>query len=98
MENNRAKVLNNATPFEIRLDVLKMANEMLTTEKMIERSNFQSQMSVLSSTDIAKAAELATLSAPKMYSVDDVVARASTLYSFVTSKSGTVTPREDENK
>jgi hypothetical protein len=63
--------------YEIRLDVLKIAQEMLDKEIQVEMENTKT----LKSMGHLKAIQL-----PKMYSEDDLKVRASSLYQFVASK------------
>lgn len=75
----------NKTPFEVRLDILKMAQEMLDREKDIEQQKFCAKLDTLraSSASIDDINQFIDGNSPKMYEPGDVVARSSALYSFV---------------
>lgn len=75
----------NKTPFEIRLDVLKMAQDMLEREHQIEENKFFAKLETLrasnTSADVINA--YIDSNSPKMYEPSEVVDRSSTLYAFV---------------
>ena len=79
------KMQGNKTPFEVRLDILKMAQEMLNQEKRIEENKYYAKLETLrtsnSSVDTINA--FIDTYAPKMYDPSEVVARSSALYAFV---------------
>lgn len=75
----------NKTPYEVRLDILKMAQEMLNNEKRIEENTFFAKLETLRASN-TPADEINTFidtNKPKMYEPSEVVARSSALYSFV---------------
>ena len=74
------------TPFEIRLDVLKMAQEMLDKEKSLEEIAYLANIEALKTTNISAVANYITTNQPRGYTSEDVVSRSQTLYSFVTDK------------
>jgi len=76
----------NKTPFEIRLDVLKMAQEMLDKEKSLEQTAYIAQINVLKDTNIGAVSDYITSNRPKGYTPEEVITRSQTLYSFVTDK------------
>jgi len=74
------------TPYEIRLDVLRLANE-------IASKDFNSKMEVFAEevTTMRQQSDWSTVNhirtnTPKMYSVDDIKKQASSLYEFVIDK------------
>jgi hypothetical protein len=75
----------NKNPYEVRLDILKMAQEMLDREKQIEENTFYAKLETLrasnSSVDVINS--FIDANKPKMYDPSDVVARSSALYAFV---------------
>jgi len=76
----------NKTPFEVRLDVLKMAQEMLDRETDIKQNTFIAKLETLRNDPKASANSINTFidtHSPKMYEPSEVVARSSTLYAFV---------------
>jgi hypothetical protein len=77
----------NKSPFEIRLDVLKMAKEMLEAETSIKQAAYVATINSMSSNAcIADMQQYMATHAPKAYTESDVIARASNLYSFITEK------------
>lgn len=74
------------TPFEIRLDVLKMAQEMLDKEKSLEETAYLAQIEALKTTNISAVADFITTNQPRGYTPEEVVKRSQALYSFVTDK------------
>lgn len=78
--------MNNKNPYEIRLDVLKMAQEMLDREKSLEEMTYLANIEALKTTNISAVANYITTNQPKGYTSEDIVARSQTLYSFVTDK------------
>ncbi len=73
------------TPYEVRLDVLKMAQEMLSNEKRIEENTFFAKLETLraSNTSADEINKFIDTNKPKMYEPSDVVTRSSALYAFV---------------
>lgn len=74
------------TPFEVRLDILKMAQEMLDREKQIEENKYFAKLENIRADKSRSLNEINKFiddNAPKMYDPSDVVARSNTLYSFV---------------
>jgi hypothetical protein len=75
----------NKNPYEVRLDILKMAQEMLNREKQIEENTFFAKLETLRASN-ADANTINTFideSKPKMYDPSEVVIRSSALYAFV---------------
>jgi len=76
----------NKTPFEVRLDVLKMAQEMLDRETDIKQNTFFAKLETLRNDPKASANAINAFidtHSPKMYEPSEVVARSSALYTFV---------------
>ena len=73
------------TPFEVRLDILKMAQEMLDREKQIEENKYFAKLETLraSNTSVDDINKFIDANKPKMYDPSEVVARSSALYAFV---------------
>ena len=73
------------TPYEIRLDVLKMAQEMLEKEKSMEEKIFSRKVDSMMSSGIHsnKIHEFIDGNAPKSYNENELVTRSSALYSFI---------------
>jgi hypothetical protein len=74
------------TPFEIRLDVLKMAQEMLNRESQLEEVEYLANIEALKTTNVGALATYIPTQRPRGYSSDDVVERSKALYNFVTDK------------
>ncbi len=79
--------MTNKNPYEIRLDVLKMAQNMLDAEQRAKEIKFKEQVDTLRSIkhneDVVM--DFITKNAPTSYTPEDVIARSSTLYNFVSS-------------
>lgn len=75
----------NKNPYEVRLDILKMAQEMLNNEKRIEENTFFAKLETLraSNTSVDVINKFIDDNKPKMYDPSEVVARSSALYAFV---------------
>ncbi len=75
----------NKTPYEVRLDILKMAQEMLDQEQVNKQNQFFAKLETLraSNQDPKTINEFIDANSPKMYEPNDVVARSSALYAFV---------------
>lgn len=79
----------NKTPFEIRLDVLKMAQEMLEAERRSSQKLEEQKAELLKSAEVPVSEVLNyvnTATPPKTYTEADVLTRASALYAFVNDK------------
>lgn len=74
------------TPFEIRLDVLKIAQEMLTKEKSLEEIAYLAHIETLKTTNISAVSNYITTNQPRGYTSEDVVSRSQALYSFITDR------------
>lgn len=83
----------NKTPYEVRLDVLKMAQEMIDREKQIEQTGLQAKLDLfMAQPKQPTPTELDAFiraNTPKMYDSSDVVTRANSLYSFVSDSTKT---------
>ena len=75
----------NKTPYEVRLDILKMAQEMLDREQANKQNEFFAKLETLRASNEPPESINAFIDAnsPKMYEPSDVVARSSALYAFV---------------
>ena len=75
----------NKTPYEVRLDVLKMAQEMLDREHQNEQNKFFAKLETLraSQADANSINTFIDTNSPKMYDQNEVVTRSSALYAFV---------------
>lgn len=78
--------MTNKNPFEIRLDVLKMAQEMMDRELELNTQKYYHQIDAVKQTNIGALSGVVN-TAPKMYTPEDVVAKASALYNFVADSS-----------
>ena len=79
--------MNNKNPFEIRLDVLKMAQEMLEAEQRVKEIKFKEQVNTLRSIQHNENEVLSFIqqNTPTVYTPEDIVAKSSALYNFVSS-------------
>lgn len=80
--------MTNKNPFEVRLDVLKMAQEMLETEQRTQELKFKEKVETMRSSQQVPVDDILSYideNAPKAYSAEDIVTRSSALYSFVSS-------------
>jgi hypothetical protein len=79
--------MTNKNPYEIRLDVLKMAQDMLESEQRSKEVKFKEQIETLRSVkhDEDEVLKFIEQNAPTAYTPDDVIKRSSTLYNFVSS-------------
>lgn len=76
----------NKNPYEIRLDVLKLAKEMLELDHNTAREIWLTQHRETNFSEMsADNTRAITASAPKPPSVNDVVAKAEALYEFVSN-------------
>lgn len=76
-------------PFEVRLDVLKMAQEMLETEHKSKELKFKEQVETMRSSEQVPAQDILDYidsNSPTPYTENDVLTRSSALYSFVSDK------------
>jgi hypothetical protein len=78
----------NKNPYEVRLDVLKMAQEMLEAEQRINELKLVQKVAVLRELKSDSDTIISTIDSNELkpYSEQDVTSRASALYSFVTTK------------
>lgn len=75
------------TPYEVRLDVLKMAQEMLDRETFLKEQVFLSQVETLRTTNIGGVNAFVQENSPSMYTPEEVITRANALYGFISNKS-----------
>jgi hypothetical protein len=79
--------MTNKNPYEIRLDVLKMAQDMLEAEQRAKELKFREQVETLRAIkhNEPEVLDFIEKNAPMSYTPDDVITRSSTLYNFVSS-------------
>jgi hypothetical protein len=77
--------MTNKNPFEVRLDVLKMAQQMLEAEQRTKELKFREQVDTLRSAkhNEDQVLDFINVNAPVSYTPEDVIARSSSLYEFV---------------
>ena len=75
----------NKNPFEVRLDVMKMAQEMLDKEYYAKEQKYLQKLDVLKSQQYPDIQSFIDANAPTVYTPEEVVTRASTLYNFISS-------------
>jgi hypothetical protein len=73
------------TPYEVRLDIMKMAQEMLDRETQMKQNVFFAKLDALrsSNNNVDAINKFIDENQPKAYSESDVVTRSSALYAFV---------------
>lgn len=79
----------NKNPFEVRLDIMKMAQEMLDKEHDLKMKKYAETIDVMKSSN-ARSADIQNYinaSAPQMYNEQDIVLKANELYNFVSTSS-----------
>ena len=81
--------MTNKNPYEIRLDVLKMAQQMLETEQRSKEIKFKEQIDTLRAIKHNESEVLNFIqqNAPSVYTPEEVVTRSTALYNFVSSSS-----------
>ncbi len=79
--------MNNKNPFEVRLDVMKMAQEMLDKEFYAKEQQYLHKLDALKVEKYSSSAinSFIDANAPKAYTPEEVITRASALYNFVSS-------------
>lgn len=80
--------MTNKNPYEIRLDVLQMAQNMLEAEQRSKEIKFREQVDAMRAA--YKGSEEYVLSfidanAPKAYTEEEVIRRSTTLYNFISN-------------
>jgi hypothetical protein len=79
--------MTNKNPFEVRLDVLKMAQDMLEAEQRAKELKFKEQVQTMRAIKDNEDVVLSFIdqNAPTSYTADDVVSKSTALYNFVSS-------------
>lgn len=90
--------MTNKNPFEVRLDILKMAQEMMDREMTLKEQKFNHQVETLRSTNIGGVEHYINQNSPQMYSPDDIIAKAATLYGFVSDSSTSASAVRSSNR
>lgn len=85
----RSVIMTNKTPFEVRLDILKMAQDMLNKETEINQSKFYAKLETLrtSNSPVEEINGFIDTNMPKMYDSAEIVSRSTALYNFVSDSS-----------
>lgn len=74
----------SSSPYEIRLDVLKLAKEILDSNVQAQQSQNLSNVNTTSSDSFnISSASISSIEVAKPYTTDDVISTASRLYSFI---------------
>jgi cell fate (sporulation/competence/biofilm development) regulator YmcA (YheA/YmcA/DUF963 family) len=75
----------NKTPYEVRLDVMKMAQEICDRDAQLEETKFYAKLDTLRSANasIDEINNYIDTYEPKVYNENDIVARSTALYAFV---------------
>lgn len=79
------------TPFEVRLDVMKMAQDMLEQNYNKKNQEYQDRLQILRSSNATPKTieEYINKQSPKMYSADELITTAQSLISFVNDNTTT---------
>lgn len=82
--------MTNKNPFEVRLDVMKMAQEMLDKEFYAKEQKYLHKLDTMKKEKypVSDINSFIDANAPTAYTPEEVVARASALYNFVNSSTG----------
>lgn len=77
----------NKNPYEVRLEVMKMAQDMLEREQSIKDQKFYSKLETLRSANysVDHINKFIDESVPSAYTSADITAKASELYAFVSN-------------
>ena len=79
----------NKNPFEVRLDVMKMAQEMLDKEYYAKEQKYLQKLDEMKRLNNgsynSEIVDFIEKNAPAAYTPDEVVTRANALYNFVSS-------------
>ena len=83
--------MTNKNPFEVRLDVMKMAQEMLDKEHYAKEQKYLQKLDELKRLNGGSYGQDITdfieKNAPAAYTPEEVITRASALYNFVSTSS-----------
>ena len=74
------------TPFEVRLDVLKMAQDMLDKEKSLEQTVFLAQIDAMKINDSYQIPKFVSENKPVSYTTNELLTRSQALYKFVNDR------------
>lgn len=74
------------TPFEVRLDVLKMAQDMLDKEKGLDQAVFLAQVDAMKINDSYAIPKYISENKPTSYTTEDIITRSQALYSFINDR------------
>jgi hypothetical protein len=81
--------MTSKNPFEVRLDILKMSQEMLQSEHAAKEQKYLQKLDEFKRLNKGTYGQEITNfieeNAPTAYTPEEVITRASTLYSFVSS-------------
>ena len=77
-------------PFEVRLDVLKMAQEMVNVELGIKQEKYSNMIEAARINNVGNMESVVLNGCPTMYDTIEVIKKAEELYAFITSNSTTV--------
>jgi hypothetical protein len=77
--------MSNKTPYEIRLEILEMAKDFLEKQQLAQTQFAQAAFEKTMELGKATSAEWEKY-VPAQFSIDDILAKAAQLYSFVGKK------------
>ena len=77
--------MSNKNPFEVRLDVMKMAQELLDKEFYAKEQKYLHKLEAMKAEKHPDVQSYIDKHAPVAYTSEEVVTRASALYNFIAS-------------
>ena len=92
--------MSTKNPFEIRLEVMKMAKDMLETayvESCKLSWDMVSRIAEYQNKHISELESYYDTIKPKMYSAQDIVAKATELYDFINTATGVKSKKDKES-
>jgi hypothetical protein len=87
-EHRRFQKMTSKNPFEVRLDVMKLARDMLEKDFEARRQKYLNKLEVLKAEKPAPDFAISFIedNAPLAYTSNDILAKATELYSFIDSR------------
>lgn len=76
----------NKNPYEVRLDVMKMAQEMLRQETALEERIYLQKLEALNKAN-SDLHSISSLEKPRSYTEQDIINKSQVLYSFISNTS-----------
>ena len=80
--------MSDKNPYEIRLDVMKMAQDMLNEELKTRRQKFEYSVANMSTVNIGGVDKFIQDNYPKAYTTEELVQKSQELYKFIETTRG----------